>query len=366
VAALRAAGAQVREVWVPAGSPRESRADALRSRGAALRAVADSVLAVARAVKPFLQAAREPADAVLVPYGGTLDAALARWAARGPRRPLLVVDAFLSLWESAVVDRAAVRSFSARAIALSLLDRLAVRAGDLFLVDTPQTARYFADRYGVNLDRCLPVPVGSDLPASPVPPIEGELRTLFVGTGIPFHGLPVLLEAFRQLSAEAVPVTLDLVGGTPEDREAAASLRAVSVHLAPIDRSELAALHGRAHCVFGVFGKGEKADRVVPCKVYDGLAAGRPVITGESAAVRSLLHGAGGVRLVPRGDPDAIARAVVELLRDPSVVHLGRANRHFFEARFSAESIGREILEGITRTQPRRALGASRVRTAPS
>ena len=366
VGALRAAGAQIREVWIPSEILGGTRAAALRGRVATLRAAGRALRAAVRSVRPFLRAARRPADAVVVPYGGTLDPAVARWALRGPNRPVLVIDAFLSLWESAVVDRAMVHPWSLRAVALALLDRLAIRAGDLFLVDTPQTAQYFARRYRVDLGRCLAVPVGSDLPASALPPVQTTLRTLFAGTGLPFHGLRVLLEAIGGLASAGARVSLDLVGGTPEDRAEAARIPAVRVHPGPVDRRELSALHARAHVAFGIFGEGEKADRVVPCKVYDGLASGRPVITGESAAVRMLLRGAPGVRLVPRGNPEAIARAVSELMREPDIAGLGRANRRYFEAHFSSESIGKAILEGISRAQHRRALGPSRVRIAPS
>ena len=57
----------------------------------------------------------------------------------------------------------------------------------------------------------------------------------------------------------------------------------------PAPYAELPARMAAAHVVLGAFGSTAKAGRVVPHKVYQGLAAGRAVVTGDGRGVREVL-----------------------------------------------------------------------------
>ena len=366
VESLRAAGVEVTERRAPARRPGASRARSLGSPREILLELRRSAGALARLVAEASRAPRD-VDAILVPYGGTLDPLLARALANARSRIPVVVDAFLSLQEAAVEDRRIVREDSARARALGALDRLAVRCADLLLVDTPETADLFVARYGAERRRCLALPVGSDLVFRPFEPGNGRLRVLFAGTGIPFHGVEHILGAFVRLERGERPIELVLVGATVEDRTAAAALRNVRVVPGPVDRDRLGELHARTDAVLGVFGAGAKADRVVPCKVYDALASGRAVVTGASLAAQRLLGSAGGIEFVPRADPSALATALEGLFREPERTRrMGIENRRTFEARFAPRVLGETLREAIASLRPREASAGSHARTVPT
>ncbi len=368
--ALRAAGIEVLERSAPARRGGGSRARALSGVGAAIRETALGLLALARLLAYGLLRPAG-ADAILVPYGGTLDAWIARVVARslpraGGRIPV-VVDAVLSLHEAAVEDRRAVGPGTLRARALAFLDRLAVRCADLLLVDTQETGRLFADRYGAREERICEIPVGSDLPSRPLRPEHPRLRALFVGTGIPFHGVATLLDALGSLERDDRGVDLTFVGGAPVDRARAARLPRARVLPGPVSREALAELHAESDLVLGVFGAGPKADRVVPCKVYDALAAGRAVVTGESHATRRLLAGVAGVVFVPREDAQALEETLAALLREPGrLAPMGAANRRAFEARFAPGVLGERLRAAIEAWRPSAASRAFPARIAPT
>jgi glycosyltransferase involved in cell wall biosynthesis len=105
------------------------------------------------------------------------------------------------------------------------------------------------------------------------------------------------------------------------------------------DDVPLAALPGelaRAAVVLGVFGAGRKAGMVVPNKVWQAAAAGRPLVTRDGPALREVLTPGEHCLACPPADPDALALAVRRLLDDPAEAErLGRAARAAVLERFA-------------------------------
>ena len=82
---------------------------------------------------------------------------------------------------------------------------------------------------------------------------------------------------------------------------------------------------GRAAICLGIFGDSAKAARVVPNKVWQAMAAGRPVVTADTPAVREVLEDGRSALLVPAGDPDGLAAALTRLAADAALrERLGR------------------------------------------
>jgi glycosyltransferase involved in cell wall biosynthesis len=86
-----------------------------------------------------------------------------------------------------------------------------------------------------------------------------------------------------------------------------------------------------------------------PLIVLEAMAAGVPVVASAVGGIPDQArHGEEGL-LVPPGDPEALAGAMGELLRDPSRARLlGAAGRRRTENEFSHETLVRRI-EGIYR-----------------
>ena len=369
VGGLAAAGVDVREVRVamPGRGPDKQRIARSPWRWPGFGAALLRARGRARAALRAAIAARRP-DLVLVLHPGHFLAGLARREFAGP----VVLDLFLSIHDTVVGDRQSYRAGGIVARGLRWLDRRACAAAELVLLDTAAHAERVAALTALPARRFSWLPV-ADVLAAPAampyrPPRPGErLELLFFGTGVPLHGLPYLLQAV----ARARGVRLTLVGGTAEEREQAATLPPGSLDLQPafVGPAELAGLLARAHLVAGVFGTSDKADRVVPFKVMHALAAGRPVLTGDSRAVRELLAPGHDCLVVPRGDAAAIARALEAAAEDPgrlaAMAGLARASyeRHFTlaatGARLSgllhavagrppaAAGVGRELCAGV-------------------
>ena len=341
-AALREGGVEVVEAHVPAwpGGTDEKLAAARRplSPGRLVR--------LARTWSRLAARYRQvgPHDVVLVGYFGHLDVLLAWVLARRKRR---VLDMFLSVYDTVALDRRTVDSASLQARLARLLDRLAVRASDLALLDTGQQVDFVTGELGLPAGKLAAVPVGAEpwrFPAGP-PPEGGPLRVLFYSTFIPLHGAETVAKAIRQVDCEEVAFT---VVGRGQDRAAfdreVAGLDGVAVH-DWVSYERLGGLVAGHHVVLGLFGVTGKAWRVVPGKVYQAACAARAVVTADTPAMRAAFD-SDEVVLVPRGDPDALATALRELIKDRArVAELGRRAQARFEHDYTPAAIGPRLVE---------------------
>lgn len=351
---LRAAGVEVSQCHVPLFDGAASKVEAVRSP---LRLGVRAAVAWARLAARFFRAG--PRDAVVVGYTGHLDIHLARALSVAYRRPV-VLDAFLSPWDTVVNDRRLVAPRSLRARALFALERSALRLSDLVLTDTAAHADFMAETFGVERSRFVPVPVGSLVRARarvPVPvavgmgPGEGEEFTaFFCGSFVPLQGVPYILDA----AALAPEIRFVLVGDGPDgpavERDVSArALPNVTLERRFIPREELEERLAAADAVLGVFGSTAKSMRVVPCKVYDGLAAGLPVVTGDGEGPRELLRDGENALLVDRSAADSLVAALRRLRDEPDLsVRLRSGARRLARERFSPEAIGLRLKAALS------------------
>jgi glycosyltransferase involved in cell wall biosynthesis len=102
--------------------------------------------------------------------------------------------------------------------------------------------------------------------------------------------------------------------------------------------AELPGELARAAVVLGVFGGGQKAAMVVPNKVWQAAAAGRPLVTRDGPGLREVLTPGEHCVAVAPADPAALAAAIVQLLDDAArAERLGRAARAHVVERFAPE-----------------------------
>ncbi|MCA8966249.1 MAG: glycosyltransferase family 4 protein [Planctomycetes bacterium] len=280
---------------------------------------------------------RETPRCIVVPYPGHHVVGAVRRATDVP----VVLDLFLSAYDTVIEDRRLAEPGSLAAAYLAGIDRRACEAADLVLLDTPENAAYVAALTGLPAERFAWLPVNDpDAPAQPAPwrgAANGALQLLFFGTGVPLHGLSTLLAAV----ASVPRVHLTLVGGTAADRAEAQRLLPGRLRLEPefVDRQRLAQLLDECQLVAGVFGESGKAQRVVPFKVVHALAAGRPVLTADTPAVCRWLEGSGAVFLTPAANVGALAGMLRQLGNDPQQVRAAAAAaRPAYDRTFSLDA----------------------------
>jgi glycosyltransferase involved in cell wall biosynthesis len=334
--------------------PRYSRnrivAHALALSGAEVTQIADARRYLRRTPRLIGDMARADFDAVVVGFPSHSDVPVARAAARWKGIPT-VFDPLTSLWENAVIDRQSAAPGSIRARKYRLYDSLACRLADLILLDTQAHIDFFCDEFGLARRKFHRVWVGADerimQPRQP-PPDEDDFVVFFYGGFRPFQGVDTIVRAARALERRGERVRFLVCGDGPtyaEVRGLSERIGATSVTFLPRCAVErLADLMAGSHVCLGVFGTNAKAQRVIPNKVFDALACRRPVITGDSAAIREALTDREDVWLCRRGDEEALADAIAELRRDrPGRERIASRGHDLFRRRFSTEALAREI-----------------------
>jgi phosphatidyl-myo-inositol alpha-mannosyltransferase len=223
----------------------------------------------------------------------------------------------------AYADRAAL--FSAVAPVLRpVWDRLRVR------VAVSRAAAEFVEvRFSGELVRI--VPNGADVElfaeAAPARDLPEGRRILFVNRLDPRKGFRDMVEAFRRVVGEIRDALL-VVAGDGGERDAVDALepavRARVVMLGSVPHADLAPYHVACEVFCGP-AVGRESFGIV---LVEAMAAGLPVVATDIPGYREVVQDGVEGHLVPPRDPDALATAILGLLKDPEEAkRLGEAGR---------------------------------------
>ncbi len=257
------------------------------------------------------------ADAVLVPFPGHHLMPLAWLLTRFPRRRL-IFEAFISLYDTAVHDRGLVKEGSLRARWLRFVDRLCCALSDEVIIDTQAHKRYFVSVLGVPEQkmRVIYLEARRDLiPRRTAARNPGIFTVFFYGTYIPLQGIDHIIDAAKILEDRDPSIRFTFVGGGQTADAMLGKIEELGIRniaLLPFQPlPELMKQLADADLALGIFGTTDKAARVIPHKVIDAVAAGVPVITRDSPAIRERYADHPGVQLCPAGDPKALAEMIL-------------------------------------------------------
>jgi glycosyltransferase involved in cell wall biosynthesis len=295
-------------------------------------------------------------DLITVGYLGHHDIFLARLLNLWKRRPVVLV-AFNSLYETVVLDRKLYSERHPVGRFLYWLDRTACRLADLVLLDTQAHIDYFVQEFRLDSSRFFRAFVGSDLALFETDPhqktkIGRSFEVLFVGTYIPLHGIETILCAAKILENEPT-VQFTLIGQGqlyPYLRQMANELRLNRLRFITdwISLDDLAQYISEADICLGIFGKGEKAARVIPCKVFDSLVMSKPLITADTLAARELLVNKENALLCPPGDERALAGEILELMKDNELRDkIGKSGHTTYLKSCTPEAVGKSLVHAF-------------------
>jgi glycosyltransferase involved in cell wall biosynthesis len=189
--------------------------------------------------------------------------------------------------------------------------------------------------------------------------LEDKFVLLYAGAHGMSNDLGVVLQAAQELENGTVTsrVIVTFLGDGKE--KPALQKQAEEMHLTnvsflpPIPKASMAAALAGADACLAILKPIEAYKTTYPNKVFDYMAAGRPVILAIDGVIRKVVEKAGCGIFVQPGDPSALVQAIRELVMDPARARkMGLAGRKYLEEHFSRFAVAEKLvilMEGIVR-----------------
>lgn len=291
---------------------------------------------------------------VVIASSPTLFSALSAWLMARIKRVPFVLEV-RDLWPEAIVDLGLMRRGSLTVRALEWLARwLYAQAARVVVV-----TEGFADRLaaqGVPRSRLTVIPNGADTRFF-APRADGHslldalgLNGQFVVAYVGAHGLSHGLHAVLDAAAVQPEVTFLLVGdGAERDRLLSErdrrGLRNV-VMRPSVPKSEVPGVYAAADACLVPLRDVPIFETFVPSKLFEVLAAGRPVIGAVRGEAREILRRSGGALLVEPERGDQLAGAVDQLRNDASLrERLAQSGRAFAVREYDRNTLAGRYLQ---------------------
>ncbi len=260
-------------------------------------------------------------------------------------------DYFFSVYESLVFERKVIKENSLIARLLYLIDKSGILISDKVLIDTKEHRDFLCKMFNIRKDKFVVIPVGESekyFSKLPYPTKNEHFTVLFFGTFLNLHGIDKIKDAIKLLENKK-NIRFILVGKGKNDfifkEETFKNIKFINDFLPP---EELKKYIEKSHVVLGIFGSNKRAQIVIPCKIYDALASGRPVITGETACAKNMFKNKSFIVLC-KNTPESIVEAIEKLnmLDSRTLKSLGEEAYNFFKNNFSPETLGLKLIREV-------------------
>jgi len=255
----------------------------------------------------------------------------------------LVIDPLISAYEKEVFEREKWPSGSRPAEKRLRYETDLFSAADMVVADTPAHAAFFQEILQVEKNRLSVLYVGAEkglFEPAPYPESQSSIEILFYGSFLQLQGVDVIVNAAQK--TRDLNVKWVLLGEGALKAEIEKSSRGLeNISFEPwVEYRRLWERIAAAHILLGIFGTTLKADLVIPNKMFQAMAVGRPVITRRAKAYPQGLKTSDVIGWVPAGDADTLADLVRQWIKTPAALKTrGAETRRLFDDFFNENKL---------------------------
>lgn len=200
------------------------------------------------------------------------------------------------------------------------LDKIPFSKCDILLSDTQSHKEYFAKTFHINKSKihCLPIGIDSDLFYKENKTVELQSTNFnvgFYGSFVPLQGVEQILQTAIILR-EQKNIHFHIIGNGYDYDNFVKNIESnkltnITLH-GWVDYNKLNSLINNFSICLGIFGKSEKADLVIPNKIYHYAVAGKCIITKRTKGIEELFTHNKDIVLC-NNNPQEIAELILQL-----------------------------------------------------
>ncbi len=291
-------------------------------------------------------------DFVVVGYLGQLDIFIARILFPTKK---IIYNPMISLYDTIIKDRKLFKNYFIKRF-FFYFDKLSCQLADKIILDTPEHAQYFVEKFKINKNKISHVYIGADENIFSIDNYKQQENkkfiVLFYGKFTPIHGIEHIVKAAKNLKNKNI--YFDIIGtGQVYSKiiKLAEQLKIKNINF--IDWIPFKDLPKKiaesSICIGGHFGESNKAKRVVSNKAFQIIAMGKPMIISDSPASTS----AGFIdkynaMLCPGEDYKKLSNIILELKNNQELYKKIQKNSlKLFTSKYTKKEISKQFLKII-------------------
>ncbi|MHA1410241.1 MAG: glycosyltransferase family 4 protein [Candidatus Odinarchaeia archaeon] len=252
------------------------------------------------------------------------------------------------------------RKYNIKLMLLGALTRISLKFADM-IIAISEGIKNILVKWGIEKNKIFHVPNGANIKFLN-PTLTGDnikkrynlknKRVLLIVSGLhPWHGILDFIEAIN-LIKEKIPDTVALIVGsgkmynTIKDKIFEYNLQEKIILAGRVPYLEVPEIIAAGDIAIAPFVKNKflEVEGATPLKIFEYMAAGKPIIATKIGEVdKYIKNGYNGI-LVEPGDIKGLAKNILELLSDPiKADKLGKNARHTIVEKYSWRKIGEKI-----------------------
>lgn len=239
------------------------------------------------------------------------------------RKNSVVIDFFISLYDTLCFDRKKLKPGSVGGRLLHRLDKMTLEYADVVVCDTNAHGQYFAEEFHISEKKFYTWYLHADtsiyysMKIMKPKEIKDKYVVLYFGSVLSLQGVDVVLRAMELLKEEK-RLHFFFIG--PIKDKALIKIKPVSDNITYVEwlpQEKLAEYIAMSDlCLAGHFNDSvQKAARTIPGKAYIYQAMGKKMILGENPANREVFEEGEKILFVRMGDEKTLAEKILEALK---------------------------------------------------
>lgn len=264
---------------------------------------------------------KEKGSIIIVPYFGMLDIFIIYPFAK-IKKSEVHWDVFISIFDTMVNDRKTVKKGSILSKIIYYFEWSAARLCDYYFLDTRSHENYFNNLYNTNNSYYIPVGVDTsnfnrnNIMTKNKKRENRFFNILFYGQFIPLHGIDVILDAMKIIENEDIVLTL--IGQGQLSNHIDHRIKNENINninrIKWVSYEDLPKIIANSDLCLGIFGTSHKAKNVIPNKIYQIMAMGKPFITLKTPAINELkIKQNDYIKLLEKSDSVELKNSIINI-----------------------------------------------------